>query len=335
MNVNRVFSIALAASFWGCSSSSSAAVDVSNVDGYRYGVIDGGKSKGSEKGSIELSNYVLIYGGDFTMGSPPDEIGREDNELQISMHVDDFYIKSTEVTQDEWERVMGYNPSKYKGCGEDCPVNTVNWYEGLEYMNRLSVIDGLRVCYVLEDCSGDLRGGDYECQKVEWEQSCNGYRYPTEAEWEYAARGGDVRATYNGNLTIEDKVNATELDAIAVYGGNSKALYEGAFYCGDWKDKKYPYSTCGPGLVKAKNPNGYMLYDMIGNVWEWTWDTYDKKLTNKDLEGRYSKRGSKSLFSFRGCSWSSHAQVCRAANRSADYPTLRIYYLGLRPARSI
>ena len=119
---------------------------------------------------------VLIEGGSFVMGSPEDEMQRESDETSHQVKVDDFYISPYEVTEEEYESVMGDNPSNF--TGEKLPVENVSWYDAIEYCNRLSEQENLTPVYTI---NGD---------EVTWDLSANGYRLPTEAEWEYASRAG-------------------------------------------------------------------------------------------------------------------------------------------------
>ena len=112
--------------------------------------------------------FVLIETGTFTMGSPESELGRGSNETQHQVTLtNDFYMSDHEVTQAEWQALIGNNPSgKNNGTCETCPVETVNWWEALHYANALSESEGLTACYVLEGCNGDAVGADKECTGV-------------------------------------------------------------------------------------------------------------------------------------------------------------------------
>ena len=230
------------------------------------------------------TGYVRIAPGTFTMGSPTGEEGREADENQHRVTITRAYcMKATEVTQGEWQAVMGSNPSAFKNCGANCPVEQVSWDDAVGYANALSRREGLPECYAGSTFTG---------------LGCRGYRLPTEAEWEYAARAGTTGATYG------------KLNSVA-----------------------WSYDNAGETThpVRQKQPNAWGLYDMLGNVWEWTgdWnDAYPATVTDPTGPARGPSRV------FRGGSWYNFARCARAAFRYYDSPGNRGNNLGFRLVRT-
>ncbi len=247
--------------------------------------------------------FVLIEAGTFTMGSPEGEPGRSSDETEHRVTLTrGFYLSETEVTQAQWVAVMGSNPSGFPGC-DDCPVESVNWYAAVDYCNALSELESLEPAY-------EGLGAD-----IVWNQEANGYRLPTESEWEYACRAGSGTAFFNGDITYLD------CDPL------EPKLDEIGWYCGNAYGKPHP--------VGEKSANAWGLYDTSGNVWEWCWDwsgEYPDCGGNPCVDPVGSVAGISRAH--RGGSWRNDADICRSANRNGyGPPGSSDVNLGFRPAR--
>lgn len=252
------------------------------------------------------SKMVEISGGLFSMGAD----GFEKNENPIhETYLSGFYISKTEVTQAEYYAVMGENFSRY--IGKNLPVEEVSWYDAIVFCNRLSLLKNLEPVYSMDKKTNPDEWGsvprlddDIELKsqwnKIVWNQNANGYRLPTEAEWEYAAK--------------IDSDSKNDLEKFAWSKNNSM-------------EKTHPSGQ--------KNSNGFGLYDMEGNVWEWCWDwytRYNKKNEINPLGGHEENSGRKVR---RGGSFKSDAIYCRSTNRASSEPDVRGRDLGFRIARSV
>jgi formylglycine-generating enzyme required for sulfatase activity len=252
------------------------------------------------------------------MGSPVGELGQDINEQQHQVKITRrFLILSTEVSQGSWTTVMGTNPSSFSGCGSDCPVETIDWFTSIAYANKLSALASLELCYNDPDDGTAYDLSDAASQKVPvWTNGldCLGYRLPTEAEWEYAARAGTTTAFYTGGITTQGcSPLDPKLDLAGWYCGNSSPLTHSS---------------------KLKQPNAWGLYDVLGNVWEWTWDTqsdYPTTTVTDPLGGPtdiYSRMA-------RGGSFYGNPGMCRSAVRGAFFPVASMEAIGVRIARTL
>jgi formylglycine-generating enzyme required for sulfatase activity len=235
-------------------------------------LIAGAGGAGDAVGQIE-ANMVRVRGGTFTMGCTGEQGGDcdDDEKPTHQVTVSDYYIGKYEVTQKEWRGVMGNSPSNFKNC-DNCPVEQVSWADIQEFLSKLNAKTG------------------------------KSYRLPTEAEWEYAARGGSSGRGYKYS-------GSNNLDEVAWYDGNSGS-------------KTHP--------VGQKKANELGLYDMSGNVWEWCADWYGDYSSGAQTNPNGPSRASDRVT--RGGSWHGDAQYCRVSLRNFNAPSGRYYTLGFRLA---
>lgn len=242
--------------------------------------------------------FIYIKPGQFVMGSPKSEPGRKWDEKRHRVLIKQgFYISQTEITQGQWIKLMGYNPSGFKECGNNCPVDTVSWNECQLFIKKLNQLE-----------------------------QTNTYRLPTEAEWEYSARAGNTNAFCFGNVENKNCEFSSALDQVAWYCGNSgkadQAIYD---------LKPHKVATKKPNAWGLYDMHGNVqewCLDSCG--WKkWTGATGVITATYKNnIVNPLSETGTNRVM--RGGSWSSKIERLRSASRSSYKPVAKRNNLGFR-----
>ncbi len=239
----------------------------------------------------------------FVMGSPAGETGRDADETQHTVvFTRNVQFSDHEVTQAEYQDLIGGNPSRHPG--PEHPVENVTWSDAIAYCNARSTRDGFVAAYTI---SGE---------NVTWNPEANGWRLPTEAEWERACRSGSSTALANGDLTWPGCTDTLGLPDVM--------LDSVGWYCGN--------AGAGPHDVKTKAPNAAGLHDMHGNVWEWCWDWYGDLGSGIAGDPAGPEAGLRRVV--RGGSWYYLARNCRSAARAAYWPTSKDDVIGFRVVRT-
>ena len=258
--------------------------------------------------AAELNDgLVLLPGGTVTIGSPDSERQRQADETQHQVTLSAFYVDPHEVTQKDYQAVMGTNPSHF--WGDNLPVEQVTWYDAINYCNKLSEAKGLTPVYQIDGTT------------VTWNRAADGYRLLTEAEWEYAARAGTTTVFSASDYITADDAN---------FEGSYPYLIE----------ENYVHHT-NPNVVTSRNrgetmavdslaPNDFGLFHMEGNVSEWCFDYYGQYAAGDNPTGPSSG----SLRVNRGGGWNDFAKQLRSAYRSATTPDTIEQNLGFRIARN-
>jgi formylglycine-generating enzyme required for sulfatase activity len=250
-----------------------------NLDAAQSGKITPTLASGTIiKDCAECPEMLVIPAGSFVMGSERNADEKPPHTVQIRS----FLIGRTEVTQKQWLDVMGSNPSRFSGCGPECPVESVSWDEAQQFISKLNQKTG------------------------------NKYRLPSEAEWEYAARAGTTTDWSFGN-------DESKLENYAWYLANSANKTQ---------------------LVGQKLPNAFGLYDMHGNVWEWTQDCWHDNYAGAPTDGSawttvWTASCSDKHRVLRGGSWEHIPAFLRSAFRGKSGPDDRFYISGFRLARTL
>lgn len=250
-------------------------------------------------------NFVLIKGGSFQMGSPESEAWRSADETQHLVTVSDFYMSKYELTQKEYEEITGNNPSNFKG--DNLPVENISWLDAVAYCNAKSEQDGFTPVYTIDG------------QTVSWDRSANGYRLPTEAEWEYACRAGTTTPFYMENSPSAEEAN--------YYGHYPYEIENNYFSQGNLQVQPGEYrQTTVP--VDSFSENPYGLYNMHGNISEWVWDYYGEYPTDGQIDPTGPDSGT--LRVYRGGGWNDFAKNMRSAYRATLEQDKASFNLGVR-----
>lgn len=269
------------------------------------------KTEPTQSSSLEITdmnipdNFVLIKGGTFQMGSSESEAWRSADETQHTVTVSDFYMSKYELTQKEYEEITGSNPSNFSG--EDLPLENISWLDAVAYCNARSEKDGLIPVYTIDG------------QNVSWDRSANGYRLPTEAEWEYACRAGTTTPFYMENSPSAEDAN--------YYGHYPYEIEDNYFSQGNLEVKPGEYrQTTVP--VDSFSENPYGLYNMHGNVSEWVWDYYGEYPADEQTDPAGPTSGT--LRVYRGGGWNDFAKNMRSAYRATLEQNKGSFNLGIR-----
>lgn len=264
------------------------------------------------KKTQSYDDFVLLQRKNFHMGS---KNGFTDTLPVHKVRIlNDFYIQNHEVTQEEFESIMGYNPSFFasgdsiSGEAKNRPVEQVSWNEAIVYCNKLSLKKGFRPCYSIKGKTNPDEWGqipfvnDDSWNLIECDFKADGFRLPTEEEWEFAARAG------NDNTSGP------------FYSGSRDGISECAWFMEN--------SAALPHQVMTKKPNEFGLYDMSGNVWELTWDWYNYYSVRKN------KRTPPYYRTIRGGGYYEPDFHCTVTYRDYVYPYGKDFDVGFRLVRT-
>lgn len=311
-------------------------VQLGDVGDYRVHVSNSAGSATSESARLKFgqgggpvpAGMVLIPAGTFQMGNSFGGEGWSDELPVHAVTVSAFSMDQTEVTWARWREVRewgalhGYDlAGAGGGKADNHPVHSVNWYQVVKWCNARSEKEGRTPAYYTSDTKNSAtvyRTGPISVQS-DWVDWNAGYRLPTEAEWEYAARGGASGRRFPwGDMITHSQANYYSATTYA-YDVSSTRGYHPTYTTGD-----YPYTSPAGRF----SPNGFDLYDMAGSVWEWCWDWSGSYSANAQTNPLGRVSGSYRVM--RGGSWYNHAVVCRSAYRYRECPDLVFYSFGFR-----
>ncbi len=250
-----------------------------------------------KRAPIDTARFVLVEGGTFNMGTDQPVEAHEAPAHKVT--VKSFYLAKTETTFEEFDKYTSAikrdsPPSGTWGRGK-MAVFMVSWLDAVAYCNWLSEKEKLSQCYVIKG------------ESVTYLDTAKGYRLPTEAEWEFAARGGDKSKDYS-------YAGSADINAVGWYKSNSGGQAK---------------------PVAQKAPNELGLFDMTGNVWEWVWDVYDGGYYKVSPADNPKGPESGPFRVMRGGAWYNDADHAKVFSRQDHYPTFRQNSVGFRVARTV
>jgi formylglycine-generating enzyme required for sulfatase activity len=276
------------------------------------------------------TGFALIPQGAFTMGDSLD--GLSDAPTR-TVTLDAFYMGKYEVTKAEWDEVRTWGLSNGytdlaagSGKASNHPVHSITWYMMVKWCNARSQKEGLTPAYYTNDAQTTIyKTGNADVTNAQVKWNANGYRLPTEAEWEKAARGGLSGKRFPlGDTISHSQANYHARSSYSYDSSGSVNNLHPSYATGD-----YPYTS----PVGALAANGYGLYGMAGNVWEWCWDWNGTYAAGSQTNPRGTTSGT--LRVYRGGCWSYYANFSRVAFRNSGNPTITPDYLGFRVLRSL